>query len=118
MFRFAAARSLAAVPVLLGVSVVVFLTMKLIPGDAAQVLAGPQATADQVALIRQSLGLDRPLYVQYARWLDRAVRGDLGRSIQLDAPVSAATSQSSRLYCRRRSSSVNPSGKVWCRRVV
>ena len=87
MFRFAAARSLAAVPVLLGVSVVVFLTMKLIPGDAAQVLAGPQATADQVALIRQSLGLDRPLYVQYARWLGRAFRGDLGRSIQLDAPV-------------------------------
>lgn len=87
MLGFAARRSLAAVPVLIGVSIVVFLTMKLIPGDAAQVLAGPQATADQVRLIRQSLGLDRPLYVQYARWLGRALRGDLGRSIQLDAPV-------------------------------
>jgi peptide/nickel transport system permease protein len=84
---FVARRSLAAVPVLIGVSIVVFLTMKLIPGDAAQVLAGPQATAEQVQLIRQSLGLDRPLYVQYARWIGRALRGDLGRSIQLEAPV-------------------------------
>lgn len=87
MLDFVARRSLAAVPVLIGVSIVVFLTMKLIPGDAAQVLAGPQATAEQVQLIRQSLGLDRPLYVQYARWIGRALRGDLGRSIQLEAPV-------------------------------
>jgi peptide/nickel transport system permease protein len=87
VLRFIAGRSLAAVPVLIGVSLVVFSTMKLIPGDAAQVLAGPQATADQVKLIRESLGLDRPLYVQYAVWLGRAGRGDLGRSIQLDAPV-------------------------------
>jgi len=87
MLGFAAGRSLAAVPVLIGVSLVVFLTMKLIPGDAAQVLAGPQATAEQVRLIRESLGLDRPLYVQYAVWLGRAVRGNLGRSIQLDASV-------------------------------
>jgi peptide/nickel transport system permease protein len=87
MFRFVAARTLAAIPVLLGVSLVVFLTIKMIPGDAAQVLAGPQATRDQVELIRQSLGLDRPLYVQYAAWLGRAARGDLGRSIQLAAPV-------------------------------
>ena len=87
MLGFVAGRSLAAVPVLIGVSLVVFLTMKMIPGDAAQVLAGPQATAEQVRLIRESLGLDRPLYVQYAVWLGRAVRGNLGRSIQLDAPV-------------------------------
>lgn len=87
MLRFGLERLLATIPVLVGVSVVVFLTMKLIPGDAAQVLAGPQATAEQVALIRQSLGLDRPLYVQYAAWLSRAVRGNLGRSIQLEAPV-------------------------------
>src|SRR5215472_19084904 len=87
MLRFGVARLVATIPVLLGVSLVVFLTMKLIPGDAAQVLAGPQATAEQVQLIRESLGLDRPLYVQYAVWLGRAVRGNLGRSIQLDAPV-------------------------------
>jgi peptide/nickel transport system permease protein len=87
MLRFGVARCLATIPVLVGVSLVVFLTMKIIPGDAAQVLAGPQATRDQVELIRESLGLNRPLYVQYATWLGRAVRGNLGRSIQLNAPV-------------------------------
>ncbi|HLJ59669.1 MAG TPA: ABC transporter permease [bacterium] len=87
MPRFVVARVLATIPVLVGVSLVVFLTMKMIPGDAAEVLAGPQATREQVELIRQSLGLNRPLYVQYVSWLSRAGRGDLGRSIQLDAPV-------------------------------
>lgn len=87
MLRFVVARLFATIPVLIGVSLVVFLTMKIIPGDAAQVLAGPQATREQVELIRESLGLNRPLYVQYATWLSRAVRGNLGRSIQLNAPV-------------------------------
>ena len=87
MLRFGVARCLAAIPVLVGVSLVVFLTMKIIPGDAAQVLAGPQATKDEVELIRESLGLNRPLYVPYATWLGRAARGNLGRSIQLNAPV-------------------------------
>jgi len=87
MFRFVVARVLATIPVLIGVSLVVFLTMKLIPGDAAEVLAGPQATKEQVELIRQSLGLDRPFYLQYVTWLGRAARGDLGRSVQLAAPV-------------------------------
>jgi len=87
MLRFIVARFLATIPVLIGVSLVVFLTMKIIPGDAAEVLAGPQATKEQVELIRQSLGLNRPLHVQYVTWLSRAVRGDLGRSIQLAAPV-------------------------------
>jgi peptide/nickel transport system permease protein len=87
MLRFGVARLFAAIPVLIGVSLVVFLTMKIIPGDAAQVLAGPQATREQVELIRESLGLNRPLYVQYAAWLGRAARGNLGRSVQLNAPV-------------------------------
>jgi peptide/nickel transport system permease protein len=87
VLRFVVARCLATIPVLIGVSMVVFFTMKIIPGDAAEVLAGPQATKEQVELIRQSLGLNRPLYVQYVTWLSRAARGDLGRSIQLAAPV-------------------------------
>jgi len=87
VLRFVVARCLATIPVLIGVSLVVFFTMKIIPGDAAEVLAGPQATKEQVELIRQSLGLNRPLYVQYVTWLSRAARGDLGRSIQLAAPV-------------------------------
>jgi peptide/nickel transport system permease protein len=80
-------RLVSTIPVLFGVSIVIFLLMKLIPGDAAQVLAGPSATRDEVELIRQDLGLNEPLQVQYERWLVRALRGDLGRSIELRAPV-------------------------------
>src|SRR5438552_2764390 len=79
-------RVASAIPVLLGVSIVIFLLMKLIPGDAAQVLAGPSATRGEVELIREDLGLNEPLHIQYARWLARALRGDLGRSIELRAP--------------------------------
>ena len=80
-------RLILTIPVLFGVSVVIFLLMKLIPGDAAQVLAGPSATRDEVEMIREDLGLNEPLIVQYGRWLARAARGDLGRSIELRAPV-------------------------------
>ncbi|MFN8523206.1 MAG: ABC transporter permease [Chloroflexota bacterium] len=87
MRAYVLGRLVSAIPVLLGVSVVIFLLMKLIPGDAAQVLAGPSATRDEVEMIREDLGLNEPLHVQYGRWLARAVRGDLGRSIELRAPV-------------------------------
>src|SRR5579884_820587 len=87
MLGYIAARLLATIPVLVGVSLVVFLSMKLIPGDEAEVLAGPQASVEQVEQLRASMGLDRPIYVQYGTWLGRAVQGDLGRSIQLQAPV-------------------------------
>ncbi|MCC6173941.1 MAG: ABC transporter permease [Chloroflexi bacterium] len=87
MRAYVLGRLLAAIPVLFGVSLVIFLLMKLIPGDAAQVLAGPSATRDEVELIREDLGLNEPLHVQYGKWLARAVRGDLGRSIELRAPV-------------------------------
>ena len=87
MRTYVLGRLVSAVPVLLGVSLVIFLLMKLIPGDAAQVLAGPSATRDEVELIREDLGLNEPLHVQYGTWLWRAVRGDLGRSIELKAPV-------------------------------
>src|SRR2546430_12703829 len=58
-------RLVSTMPVLFGVSIVIFLLMKLIPGDAAQVLAGPSATHDEVELIREDLGLNEPLHVQY-----------------------------------------------------
>src|SRR4051794_37048538 len=87
MRAYVLGRLVSAVPVLLGVSLVIFLLMKLIPGDAAQVLAGPSATREEVELIREDLGLNEPLYVQYGKWLLRALRGDLGRSIELRAPV-------------------------------
>jgi peptide/nickel transport system permease protein len=87
MLRHIAERLLWAVPVLLGVSLIVFGILKAIPGDAALVMAGPDASAADVRAIRQVLGLDRPVYVQYARWLERFVRFDLGRSAVTRRPV-------------------------------
>ena len=87
MTAFLARRLAAAVVVLFGVSVVIFLTLKLIPGDAAYVLAGPNASAQEIEVVRQSLGLDQPVPIQYVTWLGRALRGDLGRSLELHEPV-------------------------------
>src|SRR5882762_11382280 len=93
MRAYIVGRLVSTIPVLFGVSIVIFLLMKLIPGDAAQVLAGPSATHDEVELIREDLGLNEPLHVQYGRWLARALRGDLGRSIELRAPVTTMRSE-------------------------
>lgn len=80
-------RLLGAIPVLLGVSFVVFLTMQLVPGDIAKALLGPLATEDTVREYRHYLGLDQPIVVQYVKWLWRAVQGDLGRSFSNNMPV-------------------------------
>ena len=73
-------RLMGLVPVLFGISVVIFLGMKLIPGDVARALLGPTATDATLAQLRTALGLDQPLHVQYAKWLWRALHGDLGLS--------------------------------------
>lgn len=75
------------VPVLLGVSLVVFLAMRLAPGDPAVVMLGPIASEADVQRIRRELGLDQPLYVQYGKWLGRVVQGDFGRSITMKRAV-------------------------------
>jgi len=86
---FLVRRLAALVPVLVGVSIIIFLLMHLAPGDVTTVLLGPQATeADRVAL-RRTLGLDRPVPVQYARWVARVAEGDLGTSIATSRPVAA-----------------------------
>ena len=72
---------------LFGVSVIVFLAMRMVPGDPIVHLAGPFATEKQREQIRKTYGLDQPLVVQYGKWLGRAVHGDLGRSMQLNVPV-------------------------------
>jgi peptide/nickel transport system permease protein len=87
MSRYLLTRLLLAAPVLLGVSLVVFTMIRLIPGDPAQLMAGQAATAEVVAEIRQALGLDRPIAVQYAIFLARVARGDLGRSLFNSSPV-------------------------------
>jgi peptide/nickel transport system permease protein len=85
--RYLIRRLLLLVPVLLGVSLVVFLVLHLSPGDPAEIMLGPQATAEDVAGLRAALGLDQPLPVQYARWMAHVLQGDLGRSIRMRQPV-------------------------------
>jgi len=75
------------VPVLFGVTLVSFSLLHLVPGDPAEILGGQEATAEDVARIRREYGLDRPLAVQYVRFVGNAIRGDLGISIQSRHPV-------------------------------
>jgi len=87
MSAYLVKRLLLAVPVLLGVSLVVFTMIRFIPGDPAQLMAGQAATAEVVRQIRESLGLDRPLPIQYAIFIRNLLKGDLGRSLFNSAPV-------------------------------
>jgi peptide/nickel transport system permease protein len=80
-------RLLGLVPVLFGVSVMIFLGMKLIPGDVARALLGPMATDVSLAQLQRTLGLDQAIYVQYVKWLWRALHGDLGLSPIVHKPV-------------------------------
>ena len=87
MGAFLGKRLLGVLPVILGVSIVIFLLVQLAPGDTATVLLGPQATEAAKQLLRQALGLDQPLVVQYFRWLGRTLTGDFGTSIATQIPV-------------------------------
>src|SRR6267143_1787693 len=84
---YVAQRLFGLVPVLFGISVVIFLGMKLIPGDVARALLGPMGTAESLAQLRGALGLAQPLHVQYVKWLWRALHGDLGLSPIVHQPV-------------------------------
>lgn len=90
MWRYALRRLGYAVPILIGVSIVVFALIKMAPGDAADLLIPPETPKEVAAQIRAKLGLDKPLYMQYAVWLGRMVRGDLGISIVTNEPVAAS----------------------------
>lgn len=87
MTRYILRRLLQTIPVLWGASLIVFLLIRLIPGDAASVLLGSDATPDAVAALRQQMGLNDPLPVQYGQWLGKVIHGDLGFSVQTRAPV-------------------------------
>jgi len=90
MLQLIGRRLLAMVPLLLAVSVVVFSFIHLLPGDPAVLFLGEEATPENLARFRAKLGFDRPLVVQYGEWLGHAVRGDLGRSIRTNQPVTQA----------------------------
>ena len=81
MLAYAIRRILTMIPVLLGVSVIVFLMLHLTPGDPAELLLGERATNEALHEIREHLGLNEPLYVQYGMFLKRLMKGDLGETI-------------------------------------
>jgi peptide/nickel transport system permease protein len=87
MGSFIARRLLGIVPVIFGVSVVIFLLIQLAPGDSATALLGPQATEEAKQELREALGLNQPLPIQYGAWLKRTLSGDFGTSIATQIPV-------------------------------
>jgi peptide/nickel transport system permease protein len=82
-----ARRVAAFVATLVFLSALVFVVVRVLPGDPATLILGVESNPETIARLRQALGLDRPLAVQYVDWLARAARGDLGTSIQYDVPV-------------------------------
>jgi peptide/nickel transport system permease protein len=87
MGYYVARRIFATIPVMGVVAVIVFLMLRLSPGDPAAIIAGDHATSEEIAEIREHLGLDRPLLEQFLRWLGQLASGDFGVSIYLDQPV-------------------------------
>ncbi len=87
MLAYALNRVLTLIPTLLAASFLVFLFIHLIPGDPAAILLGDAATPEDVAELTRKLGLDEPIWIQYARWLGNVLQGDLGMSVFFREPV-------------------------------
>jgi len=87
MFQYILKRLLSTLPVLLGISLLLFFMLRMLPGDPAQVLAGQMASQEDIKNIRQQLGLDKPVFVQYGLFLSRLAKLDLGRSARTQNPV-------------------------------
>ncbi|SOC00177.1 peptide/nickel transport system permease protein [Ureibacillus xyleni] len=88
MLHYIGKRILHLIPVLLGMTFIVFLIIRAIPGDPAQVILGQQATAEATAALRETLGLNQPWYVQYFDYLKGLFTGDLGESLRTRQPIS------------------------------
>jgi ABC-type dipeptide/oligopeptide/nickel transport system permease component len=87
VFSYFLRRIFALIPTLFGVSIAVFLLLHLVPGDPARMVAGLDATEADLVLIREDLGLDKPLPVQYVTWLGNLLQGDMGKSTRTRNPV-------------------------------
>jgi len=87
MLQYVIKRLLYTVPVLIGISILLFIMLRALPGDPAQVLAGELASQEDIQNVRVQLGLDKPIYVQYGRFLFRLSHLDLGRSARTQNPV-------------------------------
>jgi len=93
MLSYIIRRILATVPVMVVVALFVFSLLYIAPGDPAAIIAGDQATPDDVARIRMSLGLDRPFLIRFGEWLWQILHGDLGTSIFTNLPVATLIAQ-------------------------
>jgi len=93
MFGYIARRAVALIPTLLGVSIVVFLFLHLIPGDPATAFLRESATSDQVAAFNERLGLNKPLPEQYLTYMSKVLRGDLGQGLHSGLPVAGEIGQ-------------------------
>jgi peptide/nickel transport system permease protein/oligopeptide transport system permease protein len=87
MLQYILKRFLSIIPVLFGISLLLFFMLRMLPGDPAQVLAGQMASQEDIQMIRHQLGLDKPVVVQYGIFLIRLARFDLGRSARTQNPV-------------------------------
>ena len=87
MAHYILRRLLTVIPVLLGLTVIVFAIMAMIPGDPATAILGSYATPENVDRINRALGLDKPLVQQYFIWLGNILQGDFGRSYTQNRPV-------------------------------
>lgn len=87
MSRFILHRFLSLIPTLLGISIIVFLMIQLIPGDPAEMMLGERASEQSLKEVRKELGLDKPLYAQYGLFMSRLARGDLGRAYKTNEKI-------------------------------
>lgn len=87
MLKYIIRRLIQTIPVVIGVTILVFSLMHLIPGDPAQIIAGESAPPKQVEQLREKLGLNDPLHIQYFTYMGNILKGDLGQSIRSSRPV-------------------------------
>ncbi len=93
MSRFILRRFLSLIPTVLGISILVFFMIHLIPGDPAEMMLGERASEESLKQLREQLGLNEPLYVQYGLFMSRLVRGDLGRALRTNEKITTEIMQ-------------------------
>ena len=93
MTRYIAQRLALLIPVLIGILIITFAMLRLIPGDPARIMLGEHATAESIARFREAMGFNDPIHVQFWRYLNNIVRGDLGRAIRTNEKVTVELAQ-------------------------
>ncbi|MCC6061821.1 MAG: ABC transporter permease [Desulfurococcales archaeon] len=87
MIRYILIRIIYAIPTLIGAMIVMFILIRMLPGDPARLIAGPEALEQDVERIREQLGLNKPLYIQFIDYMSSILRGDFGVSLKYGTPV-------------------------------